>query len=108
MPRSGDAGARAGSTGNVDVQLGVAVKPVGALLAVMPESVVPAVHTSAGSGVASVRMPVAFAANAGREVPEADPALVALPAISIRPAFALPCGGVAEIVQRPDAVAIAR
>lgn len=68
---------------------------------------VPATGTGAGFRVAAVRVPVALASLAVREVPEAGLALTAGPAVSVGTALAATGLDVAEVVEGAYAVAVA-
>ena len=74
----------------------------------MPSGVVPAVDARASLGVAALGVAVALASLAVREVPEAGLALAASSAVCVRSALASASFNVAEIIQRPYAVAVAR
>lgn len=74
----------------------------------MPGGIVSATDTRAGLGVATLGVAVALASLAVREVPEARLALTASPPIGIRPTLASASFNVAEIIQCPHTVAVAR
>lgn len=74
----------------------------------MSSGVVSAVDTRARLGVAAFGVAVALASLAVREVPESGLALAAGSAVGVRSALASASFNVAEIIQRPYAVAVAR
>lgn len=73
----------------------------------MPGGEISAIDASPGLRVAAVRVSVAFAALAVREVPEARLALTAGPAVGVGTALAAAGLDVAEIVEGADTIAVA-
>lgn len=74
----------------------------------MSGGVISTTDASPGLGVAAVRVSVALAALAVREVPETGLALAAGSAVGVGTALATSGLDVAEIVEGADAVAVAR
>lgn len=86
----------------------IAVEIVDASVAIVSGGGVSAIDASSSLGIAAIRVSIALAALAVREVPEAGLALAAGSTVGVGTALAATGLDVAEIIEGTDAVAVAR
>lgn len=100
-------GTGTGSAGDVDTDAGITVERLDTAVAVVAGGGVAARLAGAGFRVATVRVAVALAAPAVREVPEAGLALTAASSVGVGSTLAAASILVTEVVQCADAIAVA-